>query len=645
MMKFFQKMNIGNLRTTLQEAVIRFPLAVVLSILVSTILFYLTSYENTIDKHTQTILLKAVITGVVSFFLSVSITLFAESEKYPMVRAYLTQGLAILFAIFFYYTLDGYAFESVESIVFICLTLTGFLSLLFVAPFVRRLVTRKYDQDVYYGYFYRTSLVFLFSVIAGGAMMLLGSIAIGSVFALFDLDMLDENKIFMYWMIFSSTLFSPLFALSHVPKKETFTKASVTENKFFTFLIKYIGVPFIYIYFLILYAYSIKVLMNFSDWPKGQITWMVIAFSIFGYKMYIFTHLLRDENTLIKLFRKFFPLVVIPQLFMLFYAIYLRINQYDITMNRYFVVVFGVWLLGISLYYAISKHKYLGVTPFSIGIIILIISVGPWSVYSMPAARQYDRLVNNLEKAHILENGTIKPLAQYTDIDNALSTDIYDGIDYMCDYSECAKIKALFAKELVEKEKQSRAEFDRIVQDPTDPNYRYRDRTYKGLQTYEIVQTISEAIKVRNNWYRDSDTQRYISFHTDYKANLYPIQLDNYQYMVEVFGKEDTKSPEMHADSWIILDTEKKELTVYQKNIVIETIPVAPMIDKILSQGNGITDITLPAESLVFEVKWTKTDIKLLLKNVSIPNPKYVKTANETSYYQYSYGYALVKQK
>ena len=31
--------------------------------------------------------------------------------------------------------------------------------------------------------------------------------------------------------------------------------------------------------------------------------------------------------------REAFPEVVIPQIFMLFYAIYLRINQYDITIN------------------------------------------------------------------------------------------------------------------------------------------------------------------------------------------------------------------------------------------------------------------------------------------------------------------------
>ena len=41
-----------------------------------------------------------------------------------------------------------------------------------------------------------------------------------------------------------------------------------SENAFFIFLVKYVGLPFISIYFCILYAYSVKVLSNYSDWPK-----------------------------------------------------------------------------------------------------------------------------------------------------------------------------------------------------------------------------------------------------------------------------------------------------------------------------------------------------------------------------------------
>ncbi|MDR0772292.1 MAG: DUF4153 domain-containing protein, partial [Candidatus Peribacteria bacterium] len=65
----------------------------------------------------------------------------------------------------------------------------------------------------------------------------------------------------------------------------------------------------------------------------------------------------------------------IPQIFMLFYAMYLRINQYDLTINRYFVVVFGIWLLFISLYFVFSKRKNLIVIPAVLTTFTVLISV------------------------------------------------------------------------------------------------------------------------------------------------------------------------------------------------------------------------------------------------------------------------------
>jgi hypothetical protein len=60
---------------------------------------------------------------------------------------------------------------------------------------------------------------------------------------------------------------------------------------------------------------------------------------------------------------------------MLAYAIGLRIAQYDITMNRYFVVVFGIWLFGISLYFIFSGRRSLVVIPATLTLITLCISV------------------------------------------------------------------------------------------------------------------------------------------------------------------------------------------------------------------------------------------------------------------------------
>jgi hypothetical protein len=102
---------------------------------------------------------------------------------------------------------------------------------------------------------------------------------------------------------------------------------------------------------------------------------MVIWFSIFGYITYMFSYVFEEKNKFIKIFRKVFPYIVIPQIFMLFYAIYLRINQYDITINRYFIVVFGLWLLIISLYYIFSKKKHLAFIPAVLTLFTIIISI------------------------------------------------------------------------------------------------------------------------------------------------------------------------------------------------------------------------------------------------------------------------------
>lgn len=235
--------------------------------------------------------------------------------------------------------------------------------------------------------------------------------------------------------------------------------------------------------------------MNAGDWPKSQITWMVIAFSIFGYKMYAFSYSL-EKNTLVRIFRKFFPFVVIPQVLMLFYAIYLRIYQYDITINRYFVVVFGVFLLIISLYYSLSRTKFLAMIPFVLGIIIILISIGPWSVFSLPESRQYDKLIQKLEQAHILQGQTIVPLKSYEDISPELSGEIASGIEYMCSFHECEKIKKLFEKESQAIEKKTREDYFGIVQkDSTYPE----DSRYIKASKWQLVSGINEAIKVRSN--------------------------------------------------------------------------------------------------------------------------------------------------
>ena len=152
--------------------------------------------------------------------------------------------------------------------------------------------------------------------------------------------------------------------------------------RLFSLLVRYIAVPALVVYFAILYAYSIQVLTHFSDWPKGMISYLVIGFTLFGYATYIFTRPYEEGMT--GTFRKYFPYAVIPQAGMLLYAIYLRIAQYGLTPNRYIVVLFGLLLLGLSLYYIFSQSKKLIFIPLSFAVTAFLFSIGPWSVKFFP---------------------------------------------------------------------------------------------------------------------------------------------------------------------------------------------------------------------------------------------------------------------
>lgn len=134
---------------------------------------------------------------------------------------------------------------------------------------------------------------------------------------LFDLKDIVTDKLFGDWMIIALSLLAPFFALTKLPTRETFESGHFNENAFFSFLVKYIAIPFIFLYFVILYAYTVKVLMNFSEWPKGEVTWMVIGFSLFGYIIYIFSYIFESSNRAIRYFRASFPAIVLPQLAML----------------------------------------------------------------------------------------------------------------------------------------------------------------------------------------------------------------------------------------------------------------------------------------------------------------------------------------
>lgn len=493
-LSFFTRKNLETSVGVLQE---RFPLPSLIVLVVAGLLFYMVNTESE-----SILLVRTIFSLIVTFALSIGTSLFLESATVKSKK--LWHLTPLVYGVLFFVSINPMTHEWIfDSVIFFVLHLVGFLMLLFFAPYVTDIFHKKEQTVEYTNYFSWVAWTLLMTGIVGGALIALGFVAIASVMALFDLSTLvQENKLYGNWAVMALSLIASLYCLIHLPRSRDIEKRHYDVNRFFSFLIRYIATPFIVLYFIILYAYSAKVLLNFQDWPKGMISWMVIGFSSFGYLTYIFSKSYEDESKIVAVFRKYFPSVVPAQILMLAYAIYLRIAQYDLTMNRYFVVIFGASLAIISAYYILSSKKSLSVIAASLTVITLIISVGPWSVYRLPAIRQYNHLVSNLQTANMMKEGVI--VKKKNQLDVALENDIYSEIQYLCDFSRCEQIKTLFAAQLADKE----AKYEKIWHE-NDYN---EGKEYPGMSRWDIVNEIATELEISYRYSGETVGRKYISF-------------------------------------------------------------------------------------------------------------------------------------
>ncbi len=415
MKDFLRSITWPELKQSLTATLQRFPIAVLALVVQTVVLVLFIAEPNLFDEN---IVAKMVLTLTFLALISVSFRLIFESRWFDAMAGSLLLALGYWFSLPNSFTEITHEFAIIHLAIHFSLA----LSLLF-APAVGPWLRGEYRDHRFYNFVITTGLYLLQAVVIGFLVFLAGAAVIGSVKLLFDPGWLGEQW-FVKWQVISASLVAPLFFLAAFPKALP-EKLAVAE-RFLHFLIRYVAMPFICIYFIILYAYTLKVLLNFNDWPPGVVAWLVIWFSFFGYITYIISYHLSGQSTLVARFRTLIPVLLLPQLVMLFYAIGLRINQYAWTVNRYLVVALGVWLLIVSLYLIIRQQKAkLVVIPATLFFSILLILIGPWGMFNVSESSQ----VRQLNK--------IMSVAQISDEESRSASSI---IRYLCQYHGCHSV-------------------------------------------------------------------------------------------------------------------------------------------------------------------------------------------------------------
>jgi hypothetical protein len=231
------------------------------------------------------------------------------------------------------------------------------------------------------------------------------ALALLSMKLLFDIDF--NEKLYGEIFVVIAGLFNTWFFVSGIPDDFEKLDEQLEYPKGLKIFAQYILLPLLILYFVILYFYGGKILILW-DWPKGIVSYLIICVSVLGILTFLLLYPFSNENedSWIKKMSKSFYLILLPLLAILFIAILMRMDDYGITVNRYIVLFLGIWLTTVCVFTLLFKSN-IKFIPTSLALMLLLISFGPWGIFSVSERAQVNRLKNILEKAKIIKENKI----------------------------------------------------------------------------------------------------------------------------------------------------------------------------------------------------------------------------------------------
>lgn len=412
-----KKINFSVLGEELQKLTLRFPFVVFSLLGLSALMF------AEINDWVKNIEVRVWIFFAYALFLSFSVALATEKKFTGIVKNAISLGVLGLLA-WYAFTLPV-EFTEFQNLQHVLLGLILFLSMFVVAYFGK-------NNNENFWEFGRKNLIRMFLTYVFSGILMGGlSLAVLSLKELFKLDITDE--VFQNLAVFSLLIFSVVYFLIHVPAEDEKYHLEIDFSKPLKFLTMYILLPVLGLYMLILYVYLLQIVVSW-ELPNGWVTTLISVLGLIGLMtmMMLYPMIKEGENKLIRFLSKYFPALMLPLLILMSVAIFRRIDDYGLTVNRLFAVVLNVWLYGVSIYLFLTSSR----TPKWILISLLAVALisvwGPVSVFKITKNTLLNELSANMDKAGLLkENQFIVPDATYQSKDSVDYKRIVDVFDYL----------------------------------------------------------------------------------------------------------------------------------------------------------------------------------------------------------------------
>jgi hypothetical protein len=284
----------------------------------------------------------------------------------------------------------------------------------------------------------------LYSIVIGiVAFILYFAIILIPIAIIFLFNISDQSgSIYAYIGAFCFSFLAPTLFILEYKNIETFYNEHVVNNfpKIAGILLKFVLIPLVTIYSGILLVFSLQTLIT-SDFPEFSIVWLMISLLV-PTLIVVFASNYFFKNKAFLLFIRGLLTVNLINLFTFFSSIFIVINNYGLTINRYLVVTFGVFLL-LNIIYLLTnfanKFRFASILAIILMIIIFCPVIG---AIDSSANSQKVILIEKLDSVGMLQDGKIVKASEDKEVSdqdrNTISTAV-SVIDLSLQLDEFAK--------------------------------------------------------------------------------------------------------------------------------------------------------------------------------------------------------------
>lgn len=423
------KLNLDNIIKSLKVIFTEYPIEAILSIIIVVYSIFIIEWEP--NSNYESILLWMLIWLLSTYLFLFNGSIFNKNlnlnneKNKNIISIFIFVLCIIIWTITWfmnYYSMEYYIewYSVYVAILFII-----WFMLITISPFIKN---KNINNKKIFDYFWNWLFALLFAILVSSILYIWFVILLISLDFLFWIKIEDTLYLDMFIVIFW-ILWSYTFLYFFPSKIENLSESLITNNKALSILSKYILPILIISYILILYAYTIKIIF-ITDWPSWQIGRLVWVLSIIVLWINVLSNWISDKSWFFLKFINLSNILIIPLLFVYLTSFYIRINEYWLTVNRYYWILIWITLIIYFVLNSIKERKINCV--FTISIIALLFSLSPF-VSSTSVSKYFltKTLEKQLNEIWVVKNWIISKYEWNEEIDYEKFRSLNSTISYM----------------------------------------------------------------------------------------------------------------------------------------------------------------------------------------------------------------------